>query len=79
MYSLKFSNKKYQQNPLKTKALLKRDPNTGAYLWILQNTYFEEHLLTATSDFLKQMQNPGVAAASVLTLLLSSDNLLTVH
>ena len=25
----------------------------------LKNTYFEEHLLTAASDFLKQLQNSG--------------------
>ena len=43
------------------------------YYEIFKNTYFEEHLLTAASDFLKQRW----AAASVLTLFLSSDNLLT--
>ena len=26
---------------------------------IFKNTYFEEHLLTAASDFLKQLQNSG--------------------
>ena len=26
---------------------------------IFKNTYFEEHLLTAASDFLKQVQNSG--------------------
>ena len=33
--------------------LLKRDSNTGAFLWILRNsknTYFEEHLRMATSE-----------------------------
>ena len=34
---------------------------------------FEEHLLTPASDFLKQLQNTG---EQLLTLLLSSDNLL---
>ena len=29
------------------------------YCKILMNTYFEEHLLTAASDFLKQLQNSG--------------------
>ena len=46
------------------------------YCKIFKNTYFEEHLLTVTSDILKQLQNSG-AAASILTLFLSSDNLLT--
>ena len=42
--------------------LFKRDSNTGVFLWILlffKNTYFEEHLLTAAFDFLKQLQNTG--------------------
>ena len=30
------------------------------YCEIFKNTYFEEHLLTAASDFLKQLQNNGV-------------------
>ena len=46
---------------------------SSEYYELFNNTYFEEHLLTAASDFLKQLQN----TASVLTLLLSSDNLLT--
>ena len=39
----------------------------------LKNTYFEEHLLRAASDFLKQLQNSG-EQLSVLTLFLCSDN-----
>ena len=42
---------------------------------IFKNTYFEEHLLTAASDFLKQLQQ-RYAAGSVLTLFLSLVNLL---
>ena len=29
------------------------------YCEIFKNTYFEEHLLRAASDFLKQLQNCG--------------------
>ena len=29
------------------------------YSEIFKNNYFEEHLLTAASDFLKQLQNSG--------------------
>ena len=29
------------------------------YYEIFKNTYFEDHLLTAASDFLKQLQNSG--------------------
>ena len=32
---------------------------SSEYCKIFKNTYFEEHLLTATSDFLKQLQNSG--------------------
>ena len=42
--------------------LSKRDSNTDVslrYCKIFKNTYFEEHLLTAASDFLKQLQNSG--------------------
>ena len=38
---------------LRSATLLKRDPNTGVFLWDLQNfknTYFVEHLWTAASD-----------------------------
>ena len=30
---------------------------SSEYCEIFKNTYFEEHLLTAVSDFLKQLQN----------------------
>ena len=30
---------------------------SSEYCKILKNTYFEEHMLTAASDFLKQLQN----------------------
>ena len=46
---------------------------------MLQNfkkIYVKEHLLVAACDFLKQLQNRD-AAPSVLTPLLSSDNLST--
>ena len=29
------------------------------YYEIFKNTYFEEHLLTAASDFLQELQNSG--------------------
>ena len=32
---------------------------SSEYCQIFKNTYFEEHLLTAASDFLKQLQNNG--------------------
>ena len=47
------------------------------YCEIFKNAYFEEHLLRAASDFFKTAREQWSAAASVLTLLLSSDNLLT--
>ena len=37
-------------SPFLIKLQAKRDSNTGAFLSILQNTSFEEHLRTATSD-----------------------------
>ena len=43
----------------------------------LKNTYFEEHLLTVASDFFKTSTGQWWVATSVLTLFLSSDNLLT--
>ena len=54
---------------------------SSEYCEIFTNTYFEEHLLTAAdfSDFLKTATEQRWAAASVLTLLLSSDNLLRVY
>ena len=32
---------------------------SSEYCEIFKNTYFEENLLTAASDFLKQLQNSG--------------------
>ena len=32
---------------------------SSEYCKIFKNTKFKEHLLTATSDFLKQLQNSG--------------------
>ena len=32
---------------------------SSEYCEIFKNTYFEENLLTAASDFLKQIQNSG--------------------
>ena len=32
---------------------------SSEYCEIFKNTYFEEHLLTAASDFFKQLQNTG--------------------
>ena len=32
---------------------------SSEYCEIFKNTYFEEYLLTAASDFLKQLQNSG--------------------
>ena len=53
----------YPQESYRPSTLLKTDSNTVFSPWILQNilknTYFEEHLLTAASDFLKQLQNSG--------------------
>ena len=46
---------------------------SSEYCEIFKNAYFEEHLLRAAFDFLKQLWT----AAFVLTLLLSSDHLLT--
>ena len=58
----------YSQESCKPATLLKR---------IFKNTYFEEHLPTAASDLLIQLTEHQWAAASVLTYLLSSGNLLT--
>ena len=32
---------------------------SSEYCDIFKNTYFEEHVLTTASDFLKQLQNSG--------------------
>ena len=45
----------------------------------IKNNYFEEHLRTAVSNYLKSATEQRWAVASVFTLLLSSDNLLTDH
>ena len=50
---------------------------SAEYWEIFKNTYFEEHPLMAASDFLKTAAEHRGAAASVLTILLSSDHLLT--
>ena len=57
----------YSQESCRPATLLKRESNCE----IFKNTYFEEHLLTAAST------EQRWAAASILTLFLSSDNLLT--
>ena len=48
---------------------------SSEYCEMFKNTYFEEHLLTAVSDFLKTATEQPCAAASVLARNL--DNLLT--
>ena len=50
---------------------------SSEYCKIFKNTYLEKHLLTAASDFFDTATKQQWAATSVLTLLLSSDNLLT--
>ena len=49
-------NSQYLQESCRPAILLKTDSNTGVFE-IFKNTYFEEHLLTAASDLLKQLQN----------------------
>ena len=65
----------YSKQSCRPAYLLKRDFNTAFSSEdgeIFMNTYFEEHLLTAASA--KQLHTEHQwAAASVLTLLLSSD------
>ena len=71
---------KYPQESFRPATLLKRDSNTNVFLWILQifkNSYFDEHLLTTASDFFKTATEQQWSATSVLTLFLSSGNLLT--
>ena len=48
---------------------------SSEYYKIFKNTNFEEHLLTAASDFFKAATEQWWAGASVLTHFLSSDNL----
>ena len=52
----------YLQESCTPATLLKTDSITRVFLWILhifKDTNFEEHLLTAASDFLKQLENTG--------------------
>ena len=69
----------YSQESCKAATLLEADSNTGVfsseYCKVFKNTYFEEHLLTAAFDFLKKATEHWWAATSVLTFLLSLDNL----
>ena len=69
----------YSHESFRPATLLKRDPNTGVFFWILRS--FLEHLFWRTSVngcfwFFKTATEHGWAASG-LTLLLSSDNLLT--
>ena len=57
----------FSQESCRPATLLKTHSNTGAFLWILRK--FQEHLFQRTSA--------QWVAASALTLLISSDNLLT--
>ena len=51
---------------------------SSEYCEIFKSSYFEKHLLTVASDFLKQLQKTSEQLfLYLLTLLLSSDNLLT--
>ena len=70
----------YSQESCRPATLLKRDSNTGVFLWIWRNFY--KYLFWRTSAngcfwFFKTATEHRWAAASVLTPLLSSDNLLT--
>ena len=70
----------YSQESCRPATLLKIDSNTGVFLWILRD--LKENLFQRTSAdgcfwFFKTATEQRWAAASVLTLLLSSDNLLT--
>ena len=49
----------YSQESCRHATLLKKESNTGffQYCKFFKNIYFEEHLLTAAFDFLKQRQN----------------------
>ena len=49
---------------------------SSKYCKIFKSTYFEEYPLTAAVDFFKTAAEQRWAAASALTLFLSSDNLL---
>ena len=52
----------YSKESCRPATLLKTDSNADVfseYCKIFKNIYFEEHLLTTASDFLKQLQNRG--------------------
>ena len=49
---------------------------SSEYCEIIKNTYFEEHLLTAASDFLNSYRTAG-SNYFYIDSFLSSDNLLT--
>ena len=52
----------YPKESCSPATVLKTDSNTSVfseYCQIFKNTYFEEHLLTAASGFLKQLQSSG--------------------
>ena len=70
----------YSQESCRLATLLKTDSSTGVFLWILRD--LKENLFQRKSAdgcfwFFKTATEQRWAAASVLTLLLSSDNLLT--
>ena len=70
----------YSQESCRPATLLKTDSNTGVFLWILRD--LKENLFQRTSAdccfwFFKTATEQRWATASVLSLLLSSDNLLT--
>ena len=52
---------------------------SSEYCEIFTNIYFEGHLPTTAADFFKTATKHRLAATSVLTLLLSPDNLLTSY
>ena len=55
----------YSQESSRPETLLK----TSEYCEIFKNTYFEEHLLTAASDFLKQLSYRTATSSSVSSIL----------
>ena len=70
----------YSQESCRLATLLKTDSSTGVFLWILRD--LKENLFQRTSAdccfwFFKRATEQRWATASVLSLLLSSDNLLT--
>ena len=65
----------------KTCNLIKKRPPaqifSSGYCEMFKSSNFEEHLLTATSDFFKTVTEHLWGTDFILTLLLSLDNLLT--